>query len=377
MGFVKVNLKTINGFDIHYDEDDLKESKDELLTFLDGEDYMDSLSFAKKMMLKNEIQSNNNIEGINDDLQNIEATIKNRHANVLSKADKRIINLYTGYKYILQNNPINKETLRHLYSLLSKDLLDAHDQAFMGDYYRTKPVYILNKGRLDDSYFMGVDESKIEYYMNMFLEYANTCEQKGIDDFIKSQIMHFYFVYVHPYFDVNGRTSRTVAMWNLLNNQNYSYIIFNRAIAFSGALYEKNIIKSRYSGNVTPFLEYMLSQVKIELEKQYLIHYIELSLNTSMSSVEKLALEYIFSINGTITVKDFAVIYNRFNDKKSVTDILNEIINPMIEKQILIRLENTKSYINSNTFNFNFAINPELFSFDLSKVSKLNLKRYI
>ena len=117
--------------------------------------------------------------------------------------------------------------------------------------------------------------------------------------------------------------------------------------------------------------------MKIELEKQYLIHYIELSLNTSMSSVEKLALEYIFSINGTITVKDFAVIYNRFNDKKSVTDILNEIINPMIEKQILIRLENTKSYSNSNTFNFNFAINPELFSFDLSKVSKLNLKRYI
>lgn len=377
MDFVKVDLKTINGSNIYYDAKSLKESKEELLTFLDGENYMNSLSFAKKMMLKNEIQSNNNIEGINDDLKNIEATIKKSHNNILSKDDKRIINLYTGYKYILQNNSINKETLRYLYCLLSKDLLDSHDQAFMGKYYRTKPVYILNKGRLDDTYFMGVDESKIEYYMNMFFEYANTCEQKGIDDFIKSQIMHFYFVYIHPYFDVNGRTSRTVAMWNLLNNHNYPYIIFNRAIAFSSTLYEKNIIKSRYSGNVTPFLKYMLSQVKIELEKQYLIHNIELCLSMSMSSVEKLALEYILSIHGAITVKDFAVIYNKFNDKKSVTNILNEIINPMLEKRILVYLANTKSYINSNTLNFTFTINPELFSFDLNKISKLNLKRYI
>ena len=42
--------------------------------------------------------------------------------------------------------------------------------------------------------------------------------------------MHFYFVYIHPYFDVNGRTSRTLAMWYLLNEEAYPYIIFNRAI---------------------------------------------------------------------------------------------------------------------------------------------------
>ena len=71
--------------------------------------------------------------------------------------------------------------------------------------------------------------------MNQLFEFINNneLEETEINKFIKSQIMHFYFVYIHPYFDVNGRTSRTVAMWYLLNNKNYPYIIFNRAIEFN------------------------------------------------------------------------------------------------------------------------------------------------
>src|SRR5690606_40031597 len=39
------------------------------------------------------------------------------------------------------------------------------------------------------------------------------------DSYIKSQIVHFYFVYIHPYYDVNGRTSRTLSMWYLFEKE--------------------------------------------------------------------------------------------------------------------------------------------------------------
>ena len=112
----------------------------------------------------------------------------------------------------------------------------------MGDYYRNGPVYILKGICLTNDCFMGMDKDKIEYFMNQFFEFINSkdMEDSEIDIFIKSQVMHFYFVYIHPYFDVNGRTSRTVSMWYLLNNKNYPYVIFNRAISFAKSEYEKN-----------------------------------------------------------------------------------------------------------------------------------------
>ena len=53
------------------------------------------------------------------------------------------------------------------------------------------------------------------------------------DIFLKSQIMHFYFVYIHPYYDINGRTARTTSMWYLLNKEAYPFIIFNRGISLN------------------------------------------------------------------------------------------------------------------------------------------------
>mgnify|MGYP003296361204 FL=1 len=76
--------------------------------------------------------------------------------------------------------------------------------------------------------------------------------------------MHFYFVYIHPYFDINGRTSRTVAMWYLLNNSIYPYIIFNRGINFDST-YDKTIRECKDRYEITKFLKYMLINVKKEL----------------------------------------------------------------------------------------------------------------
>jgi Fic family protein len=375
--FKNVDLEFENGRHIHFNEDYLMPFCEELLDVIDGEDYMRNLSFAKKMMMGQEIKSNNTIEGICDDLSLIDEVIKTK-SSILDSERKRIINLYHGYQYVLTHKDINKENLRELYSLLSAGLLEARDRNNMGKYYRNGPVYILKGIHIGDDMFMGMDSDKLSYYMDQFFDYVNSDNSKSeIDIFLKSQIMHFYFVYLHPYFDVNGRTSRTVSMWYLLNNKSYPYIIFNQAIAFARQDYEENIIKGRSHGDVTLFLKYMLVRVEYELEKQYVIHSIIQNTLESLSKDELQMINYILTMRGNLTAKDLASFYNRFNSSKRPSVIYEDKIVPLIEKEIILDKGCTNGYIKGNKHNINIGLNPDKIRVESSKVKHLSLNRFM
>lgn len=375
----KFNLETNQGTNIRINSEYLKPYKEELLEFIDGLDYMKTLKFARSMMISQEIKSNNVIEGIKDDLSIIDKVITQRKDDLSQTERQRIINLYHGYQYILTHKKIDKDTLKELYQLLSENILKPRDKIRMGEYYRTAPVYIIKGNRLDIEPYMGMNENKIEYHMNQLFDFINNdiLEETEIDKFVKSQIMHFYFVYIHPYFDVNGRTSRTVAMWYLLNNKDYPYIIFNRAIAFNQKNYEPNIIKGRNYGDITLFIKYMLESVEQELEKEYIIHNIEKNTDEYLSKYDLQTLEYLLTMNGNITIKDLITIYNRYNSKDKLIKILEEKIYPLIDKKILISKRYTKKYITPTIQNMEISLNPELIEFDRTKIKHLDINKYI
>ena len=375
----KFNLETNQGTNIRINSEYLKPYKEELLEFIDGLDYMKTLKFARSMMISQEIKSNNVIEGIKDDLSIIDKVITQRKDDLSQTERQRIINLYHGYQYILTHKKIDKDSLKELYQLLSENILKPRDKIRMGEYYRTAPVYIIKGNRLDIEPYMGINENKIEYHMNQLFDFINNdiLEETEIDKFVKSQIMHFYFVYIHPYFDVNGRTSRTVAMWYLLNNKDYPYIIFNRAIAFNQKNYEPNIIKGRNYGDITLFIKYMLESVEQELEKEYIIHNIEKNTDEYLSKYDLQTLEYLLTMNGNITIKDLITIYNRYNSKDKLIKILEEKIYPLIDKKILIPKRYTKKYITPTIQNMEISLNPELIEFDRTKIKHLDINKYI
>ena len=377
--YMKLNLETTEGSNIRINKEYLKPYKEELEEFIDGLDYMKTLKFARSMMISQEIKSNNVIEGIKDDLSIIDKVITQRKENLSERERKRIINLYHGYQYILTHKTINRETLKELYQLLSENILDQRDKVRMGEYYRTAPVYIIKGNRLDVEPYMGINENKIEYYMEQLFEFINDnkLEETEINKFIKSQIMHFYFVYIHPYFDVNGRTSRTVAMWYLLNNKNYPYIIFNRAIAFNQREYEPNIIKGRNFGDITLFIKYMLTSVEKELEKEYIIHNIEETTNEYLSKYDLQMLEYLLTMNGNLTLKDLITTYNRYNSKDKTSLIYEEKIIPLLEKNILIEKRKTNNFITKDIQNKIIGLNPEIIEIDKTKIKHLNIDKYI
>ena len=375
----KFDLETNEGANIRIDSEYLKPYKEELLEFLDGLDYMRTLKFARSMMISQEIKSNNVIEGIKDDLSIIDKVITQRKDDLSQTERQRIINLYHGYQYILTHKKIDKDSLKELYRLLSENILDPRDKIRMGEYYRTAPVYIIKGNRLDIEPYMGMNENKIEYHMDQLFDFINNdiLEETEIDKFVKSQIMHFYFVYIHPYFDVNGRTSRTVAMWYLLNNKNYPYIIFNRAIAFNKKNYEPNIIKGRNYGDITLFIKYMLTSVEQELEKEYLIHNIEKNTKEYLSKYDLQMLEYLLTMNGNITIKDLITTYNKYNEKDKIVKIMEEKIKPLLDKKIIIPKRYTKKYITPTIQNMEISLNPELIEFDRTKIKHLDIDKYI
>ena len=375
--YIKLNLETEQKTNIKINEDYIKPYAEEVLNILENQDYMKTLKFARSMMISQELKANNVIEGIKDDLSIIDKVITQRKDNLTKIERNRIINLYHGYQYILTHKKINKETLKELYSELSEGILDSYALTNMGKYYREKPVYIIKGNRLDTEPFQGMKSENIDYHMNQFFEFTNSdvLEKTEIDKFIKSQVMHFYFVYIHPYFDVNGRTSRTTSMWYLLNKQNYPYIIFNRAISFNKREYEQNIIKGRNYGDITLFIKYMLKSVQKELEKEYVIHNIEENIDIPISKEERQILEYLLTMNGNLTVKDLTQFYNNYNDKEKSKNIL-EKIQSLIQNEILINKGNTKSFITPTEPNIKIGLNRELIDIDESKIKHLKLDNY-
>ncbi len=332
------NLRKLNGTRFYLRPDAIKSIKSSLDTFLDSETSLNSLAFAKRVMFDSEIRANNQVEGYGDDIEVIKRAIENSQS--ISDVEKRarIQNLYHAYHYILNHGDINKSSLRELYGIISKDVLDSYDVANMGEFYRTRPVYILKNGRLDGSIDTGLPVERIEEFLNMYFEFLNTnLTGTETDEYIKSQILHFYFVYIHPYFDVNGRTSRTLAMWYLLNKKAYAYIIFNRGISFKGSSYDSTIVHSKETNDLTYFIRMMLETVELELEKEYFMQQAADAASYKLTAKDYQTLLYLLSMKAEKNIFTFAEMYNRntSSDRKRVEEIYEEMIVPLLDKGVL------------------------------------------
>ena len=351
----------------------IEPKKEELELFLQDIKYMNNKEFANNVLFSQEIKSNNNVEGYNDDV-GLVYDILNNNLKINDKEKvQRIRNLYNGYKFIMKEKEINKETLKYLYSLLSKKLLTKQDLKRMGEYYRMDPVYIFYSDNISVPPHEGIDSSKLDKYMDEFFNYINSDNNFSCDTdyFIKSQIMHFQFVNIHPYYDINGRTARTTSMWYLLNNKVYPYIIFNRAITLNKEKYYKVIRDVKKFHNITYFINYMLENVRVELEKEYVMSMIKSS-SDKLSAVDYQTIYYILSMKGLLTVKDFINFYNNYNDKKKCIDIYKDMMEPLLDKNIIVKVRDTNTCFNDGQPNFIFKLNENKYECD-DKIKYLKL----
>lgn len=198
-----------------------------------------------------EIEGSLNIENVPTTRKRIAEL--HRKANPTDKNDVIIKNMIAAVEYIAKEKPeFNKENLRKLYSILSKDSLDAELCLKEGEYYRHDEVFI-------DS-FEGAPPKLIDECMESLFSFANDPECIKKHSILLPYICHYYILYVHPYFDFNGRTARMVSFWlSYINDIAGAPLFMSEAINESKGDYYRALTNTRITNNdLTYFLIYIL-----------------------------------------------------------------------------------------------------------------------
>jgi len=178
--------------------------------------------------------------------------------------ENRILGIKQGLEFIADTaNEISEENLYKLYMMTVGNFLVADEKLKRDKYYRHDSVYIVS----DHLEHSGLDFKKVPDSMKALVDFINTDDE--INELVKAAVIHFYFAFVHPYFDGNGRMARLVHLWFLIQKgyQSALFIPFSSHIEKSRKEYyeafstiEEN---KKYSGkiDVTPFVLYFINNV--------------------------------------------------------------------------------------------------------------------
>lgn len=208
---------------------------------------------VQKSRIYSEMDGTLSIEAVKTTRRRV-ADIASGAAAPIFESDFVIKNMARGIDYVLGKPPFGKDSLRHLYSLLSDGLLE-------DDYKLGKSAFYRHDGVEVDG-FLGCPVPLIEDCMDSFFDYANRVLEKGSAEerFLLPHIAHYYLVYVHPYFDYNGRTARMVSFWLALLSGVTQPLFISEAINQTKNRYYNSLRDTRGSHNdLTYFLIYLLS----------------------------------------------------------------------------------------------------------------------
>lgn len=225
-----------------------------------------SEAFGIKAM-EDEIASSLTIESIDFSRESVRKIM--RGYAPANESENRIYGMKNGLKFISDpTNGITEENIYNLYNIAIGQYLPENDKLKPGMFYRNDSVYIVGQ-ELEHT---GLSHDKLPEYMSNFITFIH--KESTINDLLKAAMIHFYFAYLHPYFDGNGRMARLIHLW-YLRRQGYSSALFipfssyiersRKEYYYAYSLAEKN---TKISGmmDVTPFLVYFIENVYNKLD---------------------------------------------------------------------------------------------------------------
>jgi Fic family protein len=180
-----------------------------------------------------------------------------------NKDELMMKNNYYAMSYIIENreSAFDVDFILKLHEIITSETLSDPNESGK---YRDDDVYIRDKsGKL---IFKPMPADKVDYYMNSFITWVNNnAEDDFIHPIIKASIIHFYLVYVHPFFDGNGRTARALFYFYLIKNgyDFFKYFSISALIAKDRGKYYRSIQDvENYDDDLTYFLLFSTDIVK-------------------------------------------------------------------------------------------------------------------
>ena len=159
-------------------------------------------------ILSNELDKTNKIEGIETIKSEIYSSLKDDKKS--SKKNNKLEGIVKKYKDIMEKNfkdtqyIDNLSSFRKIYDEMFEGFEKSGNYKLDGKYFRKDTVKVING--LGNTIHIGINgEEAIEKNIEDLIQFMN---RKDIPFLIKASISHFFFEYIHPFYDGNGRFGR-------------------------------------------------------------------------------------------------------------------------------------------------------------------------
>ena len=288
-------------------------------------------------ILSNELYKTNKIEGIETIKSEIYSSLKDDKKS--SKKNNKLEGIIKKYKDIMEKNFKDTQhidslsSFRKIYDEMFEDFEKSGNYKLDGKYFRKDTVKVING--LGNTIHIGINgEEAIEKNMENLIQFMN---RKDIPFLVKASITHFFFEYIHPFYDGNGRFGRYLLSLylarklDILTAFSLSYSISKNLDDYYKSFVEVEDVNNY--GEITFFVENILKTIKSGQEM-----IIEL-LNDSVMKF-KHSMEILNELTKDLSEKENIMlqIYLQnylFNDFEEITNVeLSYIIGDLTQQTI-------------------------------------------
>ena len=288
-------------------------------------------------ILSNELDKTNKIEGIETIKSEIYSSLKDDKKS--SKKNNKLEGIIKKYKDIMEKNFKDTQhidslsSFRKIYDEMFEDFEKSGNYKLDGKYFRKDTVKVING--IGNTIHIGINgEEAIEKNMENLIQFMN---RKDIPFLVKASITHFFFEYIHPFYDGNGRFGRYLLSLylarklDILTAFSLSYSISKNLDDYYKSFVEVEDVNNY--GEITFFVENILKTIKSGQEM-----IIEL-LNDSVMKF-KHSMEILNELTKDLSEKENIMlqIYLQnylFNDFEEITNVeLSYIIGDLTQQTI-------------------------------------------
>ncbi len=255
-----------------------------------------------------------------------------------NKSEQMIINNFKALDFIIQNlsSPLDEEMILSIYTILTENALDEGCEA---EKYRDDLVFVCDANSSQPIY-TAPPHSHVQSLMDSLIKFINSPDD--LNPVVKASIIHFYFVYIHPFFDGNGRTARAISYMYLLQ-KGYDFFKF---FSISSVIREQ---KTKYYKAIKETEDY-------ESDLSYFVNFnVEMILDSILRIMEKFNQEYGYRL---------ILVY------------LNQagiILSPRQKKALSTFLKADKNYTTIDEYAKKLKVTYETARSDLNQLSELGL----
>ncbi len=244
-----------------------------------------------------------------------------------SKDEWMLINNYLAMKWIKENStiPVSNGAVLKIHETVTRNTLEGDDANFCGK-FRDDSVYVGNH--------QGVIHTKIEECLDEVIN-LTTGHPRFLHSLIRGILLHYFIAYIHPFFDGNGRTARTLFYFKAIKNslKFVELLSLSATLKEHGKKYEKSFdLVKEHEWDTTFFVDFCLDSLVVAIEKvEKKVNYLMAILvliekegvtTNQVSLLQKMALNK----HRAISIEEYADEINKSREisRRELKDLLNK-----------------------------------------------------